>query len=300
MPEITHRRGGELLQGVFRILRQAPDGMRKQDVLARLPSEVAPTDFESTEYPKRPGVRRYEKIVQFMTIGPVKAGWMLKAKGHWTLTDAGRKALEQYPDPERFTREAARLYRVWAAAQAEPPDGQDEAPVDLEVETTPAASAFEDAEGAAWDEINAHLASMDPYEFQRLVAGLLRGMSFHVAWVAPPGPDQGLDLVAYPDPLGVREPAIKVAVRRRAQKGDVKDVREFLAQLHGSDVGIFVALAGFTKPAEDLARAEQRKIRLLDLTRLFDLWVEHYAKVPEEHRRLLPLRPVWFLAPSEP
>ena len=29
-----------------------------------------------------------------------------------------------------------------------------------------------------------------------------------------------------------------------------------------------------------------------------DLWVEHYDRVAETHRRLLPLRPVWFLAPN--
>jgi restriction system protein len=35
---------------------------------------------------------------------------------------------------------------------------------------------------------------------------------------------------------------------------------------------------------------------LLDLRRFFDLWVEHYARIPEQYRRLLPLKPVYFLA----
>ncbi len=34
---------------------------------------------------------------------------------------------------------------------------------------------------------------------------------------------------------------------------------------------------------------------LLDAKRLFDLWVEHYSKIPEAQRRLLPLRPVHYL-----
>jgi len=38
---------------------------------------------------------------------------------------------------------------------------------------------------------------------------------------------------------------------------------------------------------------------LVDLKRLFDLWVEHYDKIPEVQRRLLPIRPVYFLIPSE-
>ncbi len=38
---------------------------------------------------------------------------------------------------------------------------------------------------------------------------------------------------------------------------------------------------------------------LIDLKRLFDLWIEHYARIPEAQRRLLPLQPVYFLADRE-
>jgi hypothetical protein len=38
---------------------------------------------------------------------------------------------------------------------------------------------------------------------------------------------------------------------------------------------------------------------LLDLKRLFDLWIEHNAQIPELQRRLLPLRSVYYLAPDE-
>jgi restriction system protein len=38
---------------------------------------------------------------------------------------------------------------------------------------------------------------------------------------------------------------------------------------------------------------------LVDLRRLFDLWVEHYDRITEQYRRLLPLRPVYYLAPDE-
>jgi hypothetical protein len=34
---------------------------------------------------------------------------------------------------------------------------------------------------------------------------------------------------------------------------------------------------------------------LLDLKRLFDLWVEHYEMIPDVERGLLPLKAVWFL-----
>ena len=41
--------------------------------------------------------------------------------------------------------------------------------------------------GGAWGEVEERLKVMGPYDFQNLVAGLLRGMGYHVAWVAPRG-----------------------------------------------------------------------------------------------------------------
>ena len=62
----------------------------------------------------------------------------------------------------------------------------------------------------------------------------------------------------------------------------------------------FLFPGGFTKDAEDEARhKEKTRLMLVDLKRLFDLWVEHYDKIPEVQRRLLPLRTVHFLAPSD-
>jgi restriction system protein len=51
---------------------------------------------------------------------------------------------------------------------------------------------------------------MNPYDFQDLVADLLRAMSYHVTWVSPPGKDGGVDILAWPDALGTRPPRIKV------------------------------------------------------------------------------------------
>jgi len=38
-------------------------------------------------------------------------------------------------------------------------------------------------------------------------------MGYHVAWVAPPGPDGGVDVIAQSDPLGINGPRIKVQVK---------------------------------------------------------------------------------------
>jgi restriction system protein len=222
----------------------------------------------------------------------VKAGWLVKDKGLWSVTDEGRAAFDKFLDPLEFAQQAARLYRQWRSEQ---PDEED-----VEQEESPGASAtLEEAEESAWTEIEERLTNMPPYDFQELVAGLLRGMGYHVAWVAPPGPDRGIDVLAFSDPLGIRGPRIKVQVKR-TDRIQVREVRSFMSVLSDGDVGIFVSTGGFTKDSEDEARnQERRRIMLLDLRRLFDLWVEHYDKIPETQRQFLPLKRVHFLAPTE-
>ena len=76
-------------------------------------------------------------------------------------------------------------------------------------------------------------------------------------------------------------------------------LRAFMALLGDQDVGIFVSTGGFTKDAESEARTkETRKLTLVDLAMLVDLWVEHYEKIADPDKQLLPLKPVYYLATS--
>jgi restriction system protein len=109
MAEITPRRTGELLRGVFELLLDSEDGLQASEALRQLAGLVPPTPFENTMYPKHPDTRRYERIVRFSTIGPVKAGWLVKNKGRWSLTEDGRAAYATFTDPEAFSHEAHRL-----------------------------------------------------------------------------------------------------------------------------------------------------------------------------------------------
>jgi len=294
--EITRERTGELVRGVFAILMPHQEGLPAKEVLASLATQAPPTEFEASTYPGRPNVRRYEKIVRFSTIGPVKAGWLTKNRGLWALTEEGREAYRRLKDPKQFMLEAHRLYRQWADQQPETEEEGEGAATD----GADAATTLEEAEETAWSEIEAHLSKMNPYDFQNLVAGLLSGMGYHVAWVAPPGPDKGVDVIAHSDPLGMTGPRIKVQVKRTDDRMSVKEIRSFMAVLADGDVGLFVSKGGFTKDAEEEARhQEKRRLMLVDLRRFFELWIEHYAAIPELQRRLLPLRPVHFLVLPE-
>jgi len=288
MAEITRRRNGEILRGILGILRDQPDGIAARDVLAKLEGRVPPTAFEQTSY--EAGGRRFEKIARFSTVGAVKAGWMLKEKGRWTITTEGSSALAEYPDAEALFRRAHALYRVWRSNQ---PDVEE---VDVEEPAEEATVKLEEAIESAWGEVEQFIRAMNPYDFQDLVGALLRALGYFVVWTAPAGKDGGVDLVAAPDPLGTRSPRIKVQVKRQLQAVNVDGLRSFMAILGSEDVGLFVCTGGFTRDAQYEARQQStRKVTLIDMEKLFDLWVEHAPKLPDEDRRRLPLRPVWFL-----
>jgi restriction system protein len=214
------------------------------------------------------------------------------------VTESGREALGKYRDSEAFYKEAVRLYREWKASQPDAAPETDDAAEDA-TSAKAASITFEEAEEQAWVEIEQYLRGMKPYDSQDLIAALLRAMGYHVSWVAPPGKDGGIDILAWTDPLGTRPPRIKAQVKRQIQAVSVDGLRSFMAVLGDDDVGLFISTGGFTKDAEEAARTqEKRKVTLIGLETLFDLWVEHYERLTDDARRRLPLRPIWFLAPE--
>lgn len=299
--EITRERSGQIVRAIFDVLRSHPEGMHARDVISAVEAQLPLTEYEQGEYPSSPGARRFDKIARFSTIGPGKAGWLAKSKGTWT--DEGWAAYEQITDPAEFMREASRRYYAWKRAQRSDDEDADEPDIDVDdVElATNASVTLEEANEAAWSEIENYLRQMPPYEFQELAASLLRAMGYYVPWVAPRGKDGGVDIIAYTDPIGAKGPRIKVQVKRvNTGKVGVSDLRSFMAVLGNQDVGLFVTLNGFSPDAETEARSqENRRLTLLDLAGLFDLWVEHYDRLTEEARQRLPLRTVRFLDPIE-
>ncbi len=291
---ITRDRTGLILRTLFKVLIDYPEGIQAKDAIDQVVSRISLTDHEKGEYES--GSRRFDKILRFATIDAVKAGWLRKNKGIWSITEEGKESLKRYPDPGDFYREASKLFHEWRKSQH--PKGADDiedANQELEAKIT-----FEEAEEQAWQEISGYLAAIDPYALQEMVAALLEAMGYHVSWIAPPGKDGGVDIHAWTDPLGTRPPRIKVQVKRRKDNIAVDELRSFLALINQDDVGIFVTTGGFTRDAEELARSQEtRKITLLDSSKLVDLWIEYNDRLAKDKRHLLPLKPIYFLAPNE-
>lgn len=186
MAEVTRARQGQMIEAVLTVLRDEPEGLSVHDTIDRVRKILPPTPYESSEYPNSPGVERFGNIIRFTTISPVKAGWLVKNKGTWTITEAGKEVIGKFSDSADLMREAVRLYRKWKSAQ--PAEDDEDQPEEDGQEEVPAV-ALELAEESAWREIFSYLTALPPYDFQQLVADLLSAMEYHIVWVAPPGPD---------------------------------------------------------------------------------------------------------------
>jgi len=270
-----------------------PDGIQAREALDQLRAMFELTEYEAGSYAG--GHLRFDRIVRFATVDCVKAGWMLKNKGKWSATPEGEEAYHNLQNPGEFYRRACQLYRKWQQEQVTDDDVDDPG----EATEKEASITYEQAEEVAWTEIREHLTQMNPYEFQDLVADLLEAMGYHSAWIAPKGKDGGVDILVYKDPLGATLPRIKVQVKRVQTAVSVEGLRSFMAVLGDDDVGLFVSTGGFTRDAELEARTqEKRRITLIDLEHLVELWIEHYGDLEEPARRRFALRPIFFLSPE--
>lgn len=132
----------------------------------------------------------------------VQAGFLIRdgsgTASVWRLTDHGKKQLADKDD-------ATILLEVRSPGRA-----QDISPADVAEEEGDSTSdkalvvIENDARQSIIDEV-LRIGRENPYRFQSLVAALFRGMGYYVRRDAPPGPDGGIDILAYDaaDPLGV-------------------------------------------------------------------------------------------------
>lgn len=300
MANVTRRRTGQFLRTLFDLLIAEPTGAKAATLISDVAAASDLTVWETGQYPS--GGQRFEKILRFATVDCVKAGWLQKSKGVWRITEAGARAHAKFKDPEAFYKEACRLYDQWKRERDAivGPAGSQASDEEIEVGAEKLRVTFEEAEEQAWSQIEQYLQTSDPFEFQEMVADLLRAMGYHVSWISPPGKDGGVDIIAYTDPLGAQGPRIKVQVKRTQTKIGSDGLKSFIATINAGDVGIYVCLAGFTKDAEIYARnQETRRVKLIDAQEFVDLWVDHFEKLSEEGHQRLPLIPIYFLAPTE-
>lgn len=253
-----------------------------------------------TDWEKEPAGKmqyiRWTNSFQFYSIDYQKAGFIIKKNGTWYITPEGEKALKK--SAEEVMTIANKAYDEWRKLNPKE-ENNDKEPTDETAEKDNSMN-LDLLESDARERIKSYIASKSPYEFQDLVAALLRAMEYYTPFVAPKGKDGGIDIIAYLDPLGAKTPRIKVQVKHKPETAiGASEVRALLGVLKTGDIALFVTSGTYSADARNAATGSEKFLRLIDGDEFIEMWQEYYNKMSDEDKNMLPLKRISFLGSNE-
>ena len=95
------------------------------------------------------------------------------------------------------------------------------------------------------------------HPFAQFCGWILEALGY-TAQVSGPGADQGVNIVATEDPLGVKRPLLKVQCKSGSGAVGSSDVQALNGTLAETELGLFIAVGGFTVPARQAAAGMPR------------------------------------------
>ena len=257
-------------------------------------------NVELTDWEKEPAGKmkyiRWTNSFQFYSIDYQKAGFIVKKNGNWYLTPEGEDILKK--TPEEVMNIANEAYDEWR--RLNPKEEKPETEPDDETAEKDNAMNLDMLESDAREGIRQFIVSKSPYEFQDMVAALLRAMGYHTPFIAPKGKDGGIDIIAYLDPLGAQTPRIKVQVKHKPDTAiGASEVRALSGILKAGDIALFVTSGTYSADARNAASGNDKFIRLIDGNDFIDMWQEYYDKMTDDDKNMLPLKRIAFLGNNE-
>ena len=283
------------LYAVMKEISRRGGSMPAKELYPFVEANVKLTEWELEPAGKNKYIR-WTNSFQFYSINYAKAGLIIKQKGMWYLTPEGEAALKLSPEEVMEKGEVA--YREWRKLNPRE-DKRDEEPTDENVERD-RAEELNLLESDAREGIRQFIVSKSPYEFQDMVAALLRAMGYHTPFIAPKGKDGGIDIIAYLDPLGAQTPRIKVQVKHKPDTAiGASEVRALSGILKAGDIALFVTSGTYSADARNAASGNDKFIRLIDGNDFIDMWQEYYDKMTDDDKNMLPLKRISFLGNNE-
>ena len=131
-------------------------------------------------------------------------------------------------------------------------------------------------------------------KFEEVVASVFRAMGY-TAQTQAGTHDLGVDVVAHPDPLGVKPPLLKIQAKSGTGRIGAKEVKELRGLLNQGEKGILVALGGFSNDARHVQQNDADLV-LIDGNRFVELFFEFYDRIDPETRNRFPLTRVYVFA----
>ncbi len=281
------------LYAVMQEMKRRGGSMPAKDLYPFVNEKVELTEWEREPAGKM-GYIRWTNSFQFYSIDFQKAGFIVKNNGTWYLTPEGEAVLKKSKEEVMILANDA--YHDWKRQQdlKEQKNSSDEVP---ELDNSVSLDLLE---SNAREGIKQFIATKTPYEFQDMVAALLRAMGYHTPFIAPKGKDGGIDIIAYVDPLGAQIPRIKCQVKHKPDTAiGASDIRALLGVLRTGDIALFVTSGSFSLDAKSTATSSREFIRLIDGEDFIAMWKEYYPKMNDDDKNMLPLKQISFLGGNE-
>jgi restriction system protein len=128
------------------------------------------------------------------------------------------------------------------------------------------------------------------HPLEGFVANLLETMGYRASVTQLSG-DQGVDVIAHRDELGLHPPIIKVQVKSSESSIGRPAVSQLYGVIDANEVGLYVTLGSYTKQARDFEK-NKSNLRLVDGEELVGLILAHYQDLSPRYKALIPLKQI--------
>jgi len=158
-----------------------------------------------------------------------------------------------------------------------------------------------DLESIALDQIRKHIEwSFKGHKLANLVKALLEAQGFQT-YLAPPGPDHGVDIVASKGPLGFEPPKLVVQVKSQSTPLERSVITELQGAMRNfrAECGLVVAWGGYKRTVEQERARLYFEMRLWNADDLIRAVQTYYEKLPDAIQAEIPLKRVWVLVADE-
>ena len=272
------------------VLRALEDGrtLHRKDLFHEAANRAGLSESARLETLNSGGLR-YEQRMGWVLSHVTRANWIDRpTKGHYCVTDAGRKWLHDNPDGINYSQAHEIFAQYWPKSEkpaaSQVLHSEPVAPEELEP-----VEQIEDGINRIHDDVGAALIQRlrdgHPDFFEEAVVKLLLKMGYGGAEqrgrrIGGSG-DGGVDGVIDQDALGLDR--IYVQAKRYADGNNVgrETIQAFVGALHGvgASRGVFITTSTFTSGARQYAENVPSRIILIDSDRLVSLMIKYRVGV---------------------
>jgi len=259
----------KLLFYILNILHSADSPVSGAYISERIDGNLSFNEWEN-EINIQTAETRWKRNVNFTLMHGRKLGLINRNSEGFYITDSGRTAFHLGGD------EIKRIYRK----------GRDDKKNITRDFRKKNVSEVDEIKRSSYENFKSHINRMNDQEFQEFSTLVLKSCGYFIQSESERKRDGGIDIIASEDQTGNKFPLLKVQVKHwKKNKAGIDLVRQLSGVVnYPYSTGMFISSGGFTDDAVYETNITHEKVSLINLEKLYNLWISNYSKLPEnEH-----------------